>query len=149
MSWNDLRKGRFSQANGEYFITFTTDQRLPLFAQHDAAAGFCRSILINENCTDNKWLAWVLMPDHFHGLLQINGQYSLSEIVKDLKGRSAAIINKQLNVRGKRWQPAYFDRALRKDQDRRAVARYIVANPLRAQLVERIGDYPYWNTVFL
>ena len=31
----------------------------------------------------------------------------------------------------------------------RDVARYIVANPLRAGLVERVGDYPYWDAVWL
>ena len=29
------------------------------------------------------------------------------------------------------------------------VARYIVANPLRAGLVEKIGDYPFWDAVWL
>ena len=29
------------------------------------------------------------------------------------------------------------------------VARYIVANPLRAGLVTKIGDYPFWNAVWL
>ena len=28
-------------------------------------------------------------------------------------------------------------------------SRYVVANPLRAGLVERIGDYPYWNAVWI
>jgi len=30
-----------------------------------------------------------------------------------------------------------------------ATARYIVANPLRAGLVERLGDYPLWDAVWL
>jgi len=29
------------------------------------------------------------------------------------------------------------------------MARYIVANPLRAGLVERIGDYPLWDATWL
>jgi hypothetical protein len=29
------------------------------------------------------------------------------------------------------------------------VARYIVANPLRAGLVSRVGHYPFWNAVWL
>lgn len=28
MSWNDLRTGRFSQAQGEYFITFNTHNKI-------------------------------------------------------------------------------------------------------------------------
>ena len=35
------------------------------------------------------------------------------------------------------------------EDDLFAVARYIVANPVRAGLVERIGDYPFWDSAFL
>jgi hypothetical protein len=38
---------------------------------------------------------------------------------------------------------------LRKDEDLQTVARYIVANPLRAGLVEKIGDYPLWDAIWL
>ncbi|MGH8412134.1 MAG: REP-associated tyrosine transposase, partial [Pseudomonas sp.] len=38
---------------------------------------------------------------------------------------------------------------IRRDEDLPAVARYIVANPLRAGLVEKIGDYPLWDAVWL
>ena len=34
-------------------------------------------------------------------------------------------------------------------EDVRAVARYIIANPLRAGLCERIGDYPLWDAAWL
>ena len=29
------------------------------------------------------------------------------------------------------------------------VARYVIANPKRAGLVERVGDYPYWDAIWL
>ena len=35
------------------------------------------------------------------------------------------------------------------EEDLRAVARYIVGNPLRAGLVRNVLDYPYWNCVWL
>ena len=38
---------------------------------------------------------------------------------------------------------------VRRDEDLRGLARYIVANPLRAQLVQRIGDYPHWDAMWL
>ena len=40
-------------------------------------------------------------------------------------------------------------RQLLKDEEIRAVARYLVANPLGAGIVENIGGYPLWDTVFL
>ncbi len=36
-------------------------------------------------------------------------------------------------------------RSLRKDEDLVHLARYVVANPVRAGLVERLGDYPLWD----
>ena len=48
MSWNDLRKGRYSQTNREYFITFTTYKRVPLFKSYQAANCFCRLLAVNE-----------------------------------------------------------------------------------------------------
>jgi REP element-mobilizing transposase RayT len=47
------------------------------------------------------------------------------------------------------WQRGFHDHALRRDEDLVAAARYIVANPLRARLVRRIGDYPFWKCVWV
>ena len=47
------------------------------------------------------------------------------------------------------WASAYHDHAIRDDEDLRAVARYIVANPLRAGLVKSVADYPFWDAVWL
>ena len=47
------------------------------------------------------------------------------------------------------WQAGFHDRALRAEVDVRAAARYLVANPLRAGLVVSVGDYPYWNAIWL
>jgi hypothetical protein len=38
---------------------------------------------------------------------------------------------------------------VRSDEDVQAIARYIVANPIRAGLVKRVGDYPFWNAIWL
>ena len=93
-------------------------------------------------------LAWVVMPDHLHWLL-VPRQGALDAVVRRIKSRSAAFINREINTRGALWQKGYHDHALRKDEEVRAVARYIVANPLRARIVEHIGDYPLWDSIFL
>ncbi|MEE4463301.1 IS200/IS605 family transposase, partial [Azotobacter chroococcum] len=43
----------------------------------------------------------------------------------------------------------YHDRAARSVDDLRAMARYIVANPVRAGIVETVGDYPLWDAAWL
>ena len=47
------------------------------------------------------------------------------------------------------WQAGYYDHALRIEEDIQTVARYIVANPIRAGLVQKIADYPHWDAVWL
>ncbi len=149
MSWNDLRKGRFSQTGGIYFITFVVKNRELLFLKFDAAHEFCKLIQENEIKNECCWLTWVLMPDHFHGLIQISDKSSLSTIIRQLKSHTAIKVNQLLKRKGGLWQPAYFDRALRKNDDIKNIARYIVANPLRAKLIDNIGNYPFWNSIYL
>jgi hypothetical protein len=50
---------------------------------------------------------------------------------------------------GNIWQRGFFDRAIRKDDDLLGIARYIVANPLRAGIVDSVGDYPLWDAMWL
>jgi putative transposase len=149
MSWADLKKGRYSQDHGEYFITFNCLNKKMFFSQFNVAQIFCQQITENEAKFSCTWLTWILMPDHFHGLLRLSNQSTLSQVVGSIKGRSALLINQQLNRKGSLWQTAFYDRALRIEDDRRAIARYIVANPLRKGLVKSIGDYPYWNSIFI
>ncbi|MCL1049549.1 transposase [Shewanella abyssi] len=149
MSWSDLRKGRFSQEQSEYFITFNTKDRLAFFNDVDMARTFCLQIALNERQYNSTWLTWVLMPDHFHGLLRLGAGAELSKTVGSLKGTSSFAINKIAKQSGGLWQSSFYDRALRSDDDRIQISRYIVANPLRKRIVNRVGDYPYWNSIYL
>jgi len=94
-------------------------------------------------------LCYVVMPDHVHWLLQLRGGGSLSDAVAGMKRISARRCNLRLGRTGALWQPGFHDRALRRDEDLAAVARYVVANPLRAGLVTRIGAYPHWDAVWV
>jgi len=94
-------------------------------------------------------LAWVLMPDHAHWLLQLGEHDTLAAAVTRLKCSTARSVNRVLDRTGPVWARAFHDQAMRNEKQILAVARYIVANPLRAGLVSRLGDYPFWNAVWL
>ena len=89
------------------------------------------------------------MPDHRHGLLQLRQTTTLADLMRQAKGSSARQTNRQLGRAGPVWMPGFHDRALRKEVDVLQAARYIIANPVRAGLVNRVGDYPYWDAVWL
>jgi len=93
-------------------------------------------------------LAFVIMPDHIHWLIQLKNQ-NLAKVMQAFKGVSAKHINQHLDRQGSFWQAGYHEHAIRKEEDLTNVARYIVANPLRAGLVKKVGDYPLWDAVWL
>ena len=93
-------------------------------------------------------LAWVIMPDHFHWLFELK-QGTLDGLVRRVKSRSAIAINKQRGTDGRFWQTGFHDTAFRHDENLHQFARYIVANPLRAGMVDRVSDYPLWDAVWI
>ena len=143
-----LRNGRYSQRNGIYFITTVTDQRIPWFQEFTFARIMCTSIAQPAGMGDAQVLCWVVMPDHIHLLLQVN-EKPLQHALRLLKSRSARILNKEIGRSGRFWDAGFHDHALRKEDDVRDIARYIVANPIRAGLVKRYGDYPFWDAIWL
>jgi putative transposase len=143
-----MRAGRFSETGRIYLLTSVVHNRLSLFA--DWRLG---RLVVSEfrNAQDQGWadsLAWVVMPDHFHWLIELkNG--TLPDLMRGTKSRSARAVNAALSRSDCLWQKGYYDQAVRREEGLKRLARYIVANPLRAGLVERIGDYPLWDAVWL
>ena len=139
-----LRLGRHSEPGRFYLLTACTHGRRPCFAEPKAGRQLVRELRAVQEQGWVDSLAWVVMPDHFHWLIQLHKQ-ELSMLMKQVKANSS----RRLRMPGRVWQPGFHDRALRQEDDLLAVARYIVASPLRAGLVTRLGDYPLWDAVWL
>jgi REP element-mobilizing transposase RayT len=145
---HSLRRGRHSEPERIYLLTTTLLQRRPLFSDFRLARLLITELRVAHEQQQVASLAWVVMPDHLHWLVQLQAG-SLEELMRRIKSNSARQINLHLGTQGPIWQQGYHDRALRQDEDLQSAARYIVANPLRAGLVKRIGDYPLWDAVWL
>jgi putative transposase len=78
----------------------------------------------------------LLMPDHLHALIAIDGEASLSKIISDFKRATA-------KFGGIRWQRNFFDHRLRHDESLEEKAAYIMNNPVRAGLAQNSEDWPY------
>ena len=143
-----LRKCRYSEMGRPYLITTVTHSRQSIFSNYDIARLLIHELRTTCNELDIESLAWVVMPDHLHWMFVLN-QLTVSEVVRRVKGKSAHSINRYRSCSGSVWQKGFHDHAIRKQEDIRSVARYIVANPLRAGLVENIGDYLFWDAAWL
>ena len=124
-----------------YFVTFCTFDRRDTFT--DIALG--RSVVRQFRRTSRRWkfalLAYCLMPDHAHLLVEGTSDTSdLRLFIKSAKQSSgqrfAAHLKQSL------WQEGFYDRVLRADDDVKSVARYIIENPVRAGLARSPLDYP-------
>ncbi|KTD93262.1 transposase [Pseudoalteromonas sp. H71] len=93
-------------------------------------------------------ICYVLMPDHLHWLFQLK-ECSLANVIKIFKSVTTVKINKLNGTTGKIWQQNYFEHQLRSEKDLINQARYIVANPLRAGVAKNVGQYPYWDCIYL
>jgi len=143
-----LRTGRHSEIGRIYLLTSVVKEREPIF-RNWRLGRLLVSVMREEVLTGQiQSLAWVIMPDHLHWLVELNAG-KLDALMRRVKSRSALALNRQTGRTGPLWQPGYHDHAVRQEEDLRAVARYVVANPLRAGLVKQIGDYPLWDAVWL
>jgi putative transposase len=78
----------------------------------------------------------LLMPDHLHALIAIDGECSLSKVIGDFKHATSRFASV-------RWQRNYFDHRLRHDESSTEKDSYIRQNPQRAGLVQNEEDWPY------
>ena len=143
-----LRIGRYAEQNRIYLLTANTLNREPVFRDYTLGRLVVHQFRKAEEQGLASSLAWVVMPDHFHWLVELH-QDSLGELMCRTKSFSTRAVNTATGRTGSLWQQSYHDHAVRHEEGLRRVARYVVANPMRAGLVKQIGDYPLWDAIWV
>jgi REP element-mobilizing transposase RayT len=143
-----LRRGRVSAPGHVYLVTFTTWRRRPVFSSFPCATVASSALADRRLWLRSTLLAWALMPDHWHGLVQLGTDESLSRLIGRLKCNSARRL-RMAGYRARVWAPAFHDRGIRGEAALTAAARYVIANPLRAGLAPSLAAYPFWDAVWL
>jgi REP element-mobilizing transposase RayT len=144
-----LRKGRRSAGGQLYLITFVTRHRAPHFRHWELAAHASHLLSDPANWQDSRLLAWVLMPDHWHGLIELHQGDTLAGRIGWIKSHSARMLRQAHRNLGQVWARAYHDRALRHEDDPQRVAHYLLMNPVRAGLCSSARMYPFWDAIWL
>ena len=143
-----LRTGRVSETGRIYVITAVVKNRKPIFKDFSLSRLLIKELRKTHTEGWVNSLAWVVMPDHFHWLIELR-RSTLSTVMQRTKSRSARAVNAAQQQDSQLWQKGYHDRAIRYEHEIPSIARYIVANPLRAGLVKRLADYPHWDAIWL
>ncbi len=138
-----LRRGRVSVASQVYLVTAVCAGRKAVFAD-EPNSNLAQRVLESESCWSGaEPMAWVLMPDHWHGLIRLRGPESLGQVVQRVKSMITKAIRKQPNSPEKTWQKGFHDHALRRDEGINEAIRYLLNNPVRAGLVEHWSQCQY------
>lgn len=135
-------------AAGFYFVTICTHQRRFLFDSADYRTIIeqqWQKIPATKSATTVRLDEWIVMPNHFHGILvildglpidaprptkAISG--SIGSLVGTFKSSATKRINNKFGKYGDSiWQRGYYDRVIRNERQLNATRQYIIDNPAR------------------
>ena len=86
------------------------------------------------------------MPDHVHLIMSPSERCSIITFVGQFKNLVLRASWKD-GVVGSFWQQGFWDHFPRADEELRAAVEYVLANPVRAGLVEDGREYPYSGSI--
>jgi REP element-mobilizing transposase RayT len=146
-----LREFDYTRA-GHYFITVCTLDRRCLFGEiRDGGLAPSAIGRVVEQCWRDlptrfdvvELDAFVLMPNHVHGLLRIgeSARTSLPDLLRVFKSQSAHLSRALRSaVQAPMWQRGYYERIVRDEADLDRIRDYIVDNPYKWDLDEENPD---------
>ncbi|MCP4593840.1 MAG: transposase [bacterium] len=117
-----------------------------VFRKDQDYAAFLR--LIEQACerVPMRVLAFCLMPNHFHLTLWPVGDGDLSRWMQWLMTAHVRRYHAHYRSSGHVWQGRFKAFPIQKDEHLLTVMRYVEANALRANLVDRAEDWP-WSSL--
>jgi len=126
-------------------VTLFTLYRRPVFRDPRAARAVASQQARSLPWDRAAWLAWVLMPDCWQGLLVCGRNESLPALVGRFKAMTTRAVDPRHRINGWLWGRGHREAPLAADQSLGDAARILVAAPRRAGLVATLADYPYWE----
>lgn len=131
-----------------YKICLTRHTHQSPIADGHLARPFIKALINPLNWRGSRLLCWVLLPDRLLMLISLGEMDSVSSLAVRIKAATSHVIDAVDGARRQRWSahecwpvPAHVDVV--------AVARDLLREPLRDGLVTRVGDYPYWDAIWL
>ena len=95
-----------------------------------------------------RLLAWCIMPNHVHALIETKFGFPLDKVLHSWKSYTCHEINKILSRCGELWEREYVDRYVRNSEHYENVVAYIEENPVKAGLVKIKTQWQWSSTRF-
>ncbi|MDI6759354.1 MAG: transposase [Candidatus Brocadiaceae bacterium] len=133
-----------------YFTTICTRDKRPIL-KGQVVIGIIEHLKkLREDFCFSLYV-YCAMPDHLHLLLSPGeSSLSVSRIIQAFKSTTARWYNKLPNIDkggSNLWQKHFYDHIVRREEDLRDIAVYILENPVRKGLVAKWEDYPFCGII--
>jgi putative transposase len=129
---------------GVYHVWRRTAGPVNMFRDDFDRSDFCNRLAAAEAAARWTCVAFVLMPTHFHLILDLLDD-KLPQGMHRLFGPYAQAFNRRWARSGHLRAAPYKLRRIEDDRDLRGVVRYVARNPVRDKLCERPQDW-YWGS---
>ncbi len=135
----DLGKGRYSEAYGLYNITKCCSTGADL--SDNQRQDVVDALLYFRGKGKLYLQAFVVMPDHFHLLMNLTDAYALDICMNQLERRAS--FPSRSNGSSMPWQERFHDHKIRSGESVLDLVNYIEQNPVRGELVEKAEDWQW------
>ncbi len=130
--------------DGQYVhITTRTMERIPHLASDEAKTVVLSALRAYADKRFYRLLAYVIMDNHCHFVVQVLDAKGFSQAVGRIKGWTSNQIRRLLGHRGSLWERRFDDNVIQTDMELAQVVDYVHFNPVRAGIVASPEDYTW------
>jgi REP element-mobilizing transposase RayT len=157
------KRQNYEQYGDLFFVTSTIAGFINLFESKSACEILINTLKFYQSRSDYRMLGYAIMPNHFHIVMKIKSDKSISLIIGNIKKYSAHQIVKYLENEGRSellimlrdaaskepardcriWKPRFDCFVITKEDTLQQKLNYIHFNPVRANLVVKPEDWHY------
>jgi putative transposase len=130
------------QAEGWFLITASTYEHRARFITEDDRGRLLDELFTELQAVEIPCRGWVVLPNHYHLLVQCRPFSVISQPLRRVHGRTAVELNRRLSLVGQQVWYRFSDRQIRSERHYYTTLNYIHFNPVKHGYVEKPLDWP-------
>lgn len=134
---------RYQKCGQMHFLTFSCYKRFPYLLQAEARNLFESALERIRRKYQFIVAGYVVMPDHIHLLITVDGEMTIEKAMQLVKGRFSYRLKKELGYNGEVWQHGFSEVRANDGKSFLRHREYIAQNPVTAGLAESADGYPF------
>ncbi len=126
-----------------YHITNRGLGKKRIFYEHEDYVWFIERMRKFKTKHDVENIFYCLMPNHFHIITKQNQANGLLKFISATQFAYAKHFNHKWNRKGQMFEGRYYPKHIKDQLQLINTIKYLINNPVKAGLVEKIEDWPY------